>query len=197
MLIISKASAKPVWERACPANTGKAGAIHRVACFAGQARSHRGRITPESRGQVGEPDESVIAKRHERAQYIAHLPHVPRPGKVQQCLTCTGLQFDPLPLRFLTQQKVQQRALVTALTHCWQGHFQPVQPVIQVFAETPLRHPLQQVAVGRADNAHVHGLGLAANRHHLALFQYAQQARLQGQWHVTDLVQQQRAAIGL
>lgn len=28
-------------ERACPANTGEAGAIHRVAPFAGQARSHK------------------------------------------------------------------------------------------------------------------------------------------------------------
>ncbi|EJN32554.1 hypothetical protein PMI38_05030 [Pseudomonas sp. GM84] len=30
-----------LWERACPANTGEAGAIHRAAPFAGQARSHR------------------------------------------------------------------------------------------------------------------------------------------------------------
>ena len=30
-----------MWERACPTNTGEAGAILRAACFAGQARSHR------------------------------------------------------------------------------------------------------------------------------------------------------------
>ena len=30
-----------LWERACPANTGEAGAMHRGAFFAGQARSHR------------------------------------------------------------------------------------------------------------------------------------------------------------
>ncbi len=35
-------SARSLWERACPANTGEAGAMHRVAPFAGQARSHRG-----------------------------------------------------------------------------------------------------------------------------------------------------------
>jgi hypothetical protein len=32
--------AATLWERACPANTGEAGAMHRVAPFAGQARSH-------------------------------------------------------------------------------------------------------------------------------------------------------------
>ncbi|MGY4526945.1 hypothetical protein ACVWZT_003759 [Pseudomonas sp. TE21394] len=30
-----------LWERACPGNTGAAGAILRVACFAAQGRSHR------------------------------------------------------------------------------------------------------------------------------------------------------------
>jgi len=40
MHILEEPSALGMWERACPANTGCAGAIHRGVCFAGQARSH-------------------------------------------------------------------------------------------------------------------------------------------------------------
>ena len=51
--------------------------------------------------------------------------------------------------------------------------------------------------MGRADDAHVYRLRLATDRHHLALLQHAQQAGLQSQWHVANLVQQQGATIGL
>ena len=43
-IAVSLSRGKPppgLWERACPANTGAARAIHRSACFAGQARSYR------------------------------------------------------------------------------------------------------------------------------------------------------------
>ena len=38
---------------------------------------------------------------------------------------------------------------------------------------------------------------LAADRRHLALLQHAQQLGLQGEGHVADLVEEQRAAVGL
>jgi hypothetical protein len=55
-----------------------------------------------------------------------------------------------------------------------------------------------EVAVGGADQRHVDLLLVArAQRRHPALLQHAQQARLQGQRHVADLVEEQRAAVGL
>ncbi|MNM92377.1 hypothetical protein D3C81_1047090 [compost metagenome] len=148
-------------------------------------------------GEIREHDAGVFAKCHQRTQHVAHLPNVARPGEVEQCLPRPGLDIDRFSLRLLTQQKVQQLRLVTALAHRRQCHFQAIQPVIQVLAETALLHPFQQVTVGSADNAHVDRLRLATDRHHLALLQHAQQAGLQGQWHVANLVQQQGAAIGL
>ncbi len=47
------------------------------------------------------------------------------------------------------------------------------------------------------DDAHVNRLGLAANRHHLAILQHPQQTGLQGQGHVADFIEEQRAAVGL
>jgi hypothetical protein len=38
--------ARSLWERACPANTGGAGARHRVACFAGQASFYQTKDNP-------------------------------------------------------------------------------------------------------------------------------------------------------
>ncbi|EYT98481.1 hypothetical protein PA99_4379 [Pseudomonas aeruginosa PA99] len=51
--------------------------------------------------------------------------------------------------------------------------------------------------MGSADQAHVDILRLAAQRYHPALFQHPQQAGLQGQRHVADLVEEQGAAVSL
>jgi len=57
---------------------------------------------------------------------------------------------------------------------------------------------LAQIAVGRGNDAHV-GLDrrASANRRVFALLQHAQQTRLRLQRHVADLVEEQRAALGL
>jgi len=95
------------------------------------------------------------------------------------------------------QQEIQQPFLVTTLAHRWQRHLQAIEPVVQILTETALLHPLQQIPVGGTDDAHIHRLRLTANRHHLALFQHPQQAGLQRQWHIANLVQQQSTAVGL
>ena len=48
-----------------------------------------------------------------------------------------------------------------------------------------------------ADDPHVDRFRLAADRHHLPVFQHPQQTGLQRQRHVTDFIEKQRAAIGL
>ena len=68
----------------------------------------------------------------------------------------------------------------------------------QVFAEQALAHPLLEVLVGGGDHAHVRAQRLvAADAVELSVGQHAQQARLQVGRHVADLVQEQRAALGL
>src|SRR5262249_41273162 len=73
-----------------------------------------------------------------------------------------------------------------------------VQAVVQVFAELATRDHLAQVAVRSGDDVQVYlQRRLATEWDDLLLFQYAQQPSLQGQWHVADLIQEQRAAGGL
>ena len=62
----------------------------------------------------------------------------------------------------------------------------------------PSATQLLQVLVGRGDHAHVDADQFApADAEELALGQHAQQPRLQRQRHVADLVEEQRAAVGL
>ncbi len=77
------------------------------------------------------------------------------------------------------------------------GQRQHVQPVEQVFAELAGFRALQQIAIGRRDDAHVdlHRLA-AADRLDLALLQRAQQLHLRRQRQLADLVEKQRAAAG-
>ncbi len=73
-----------------------------------------------------------------------------------------------------------------------------VEAVQQVLAEAPLLHPPVEVLVRRGDHPHVDAdRHAAAHAVELALGQHSQQARLQRGAHVADLVEEQRAAVGL
>ena len=73
-----------------------------------------------------------------------------------------------------------------------------VEPVQQVLAEMPGLHARLEILVGRRDHPHVDlDRRLAADPVELAFGQHAQQPRLQRGRHVADLVEKQRAAIGL
>ena len=73
-----------------------------------------------------------------------------------------------------------------------------VEPVVEVLAELPLRDHLLEVAVGRRDDADVDVDRLvAADALELALLQEAQQLHLDGRRDLADLVEEQRAAVGL
>src|SRR5262245_11547320 len=75
---------------------------------------------------------------------------------------------------------------------------QHVKTVEQVLAEVALLHPVQELAVGSGDDANVdlHRLA-AADGLDRALLERAEQLHLRGQRQLADLVQKQRAAMGL
>src|SRR6185437_13150406 len=75
---------------------------------------------------------------------------------------------------------------------------QHMQAVEQVFAEMPALDAIEQPAIGCGDDADIdlHGLA-AADRLDGAFLQRAQQFYLCVQWQFRDLVEEQRAAVGL
>ena len=84
-----------------------------------------------------------------------------------------------------------------ALAQRWDADREHVQAVEQVLAEAFLADHAAQIAVGGRDHAHV-GLEhtLVADAPEARLLEHAQQAGLELERHVADLVQEQRAALG-
>ena len=77
-------------------------------------------------------------------------------------------------------------------------HANHVEAVEEILTETPILDQLFQVLVRRGDDAHVDlDRRDATDTIELAIGQHAQQAGLGLGGHVTDLIEEQRAAIGL
>ena len=75
-------------------------------------------------------------------------------------------------------------------------HF--AQAVVQVLAELLFRYEVLEILVGRCNDAHVdRNLLATANAFNDLVLEEAQQLGLQRQRHVADLIQEQRAAIGV
>ena len=101
-------------------------------------------------------------------------------------------------LDVLAHESVQQRLDVLgplAQRRHADGH--DVQSIEQVFAETPRLGFAGQVAVGRRHQPRVDVFRPPAHRLDLARLQRAQQLGLDGQRQLADLVDEQRAAVGL
>ena len=91
----------------------------------------------------------------------------------------------------------EQRDVVAPLRQGGAGHRDHVEPVEEVLAEAAGFDLGLEVAVGRGDQAEVRALRGAAERFVLALLQHAQQLHLHADRQLADLVEEQRAAVGL
>ena len=77
-------------------------------------------------------------------------------------------------------------------------HGEVLDAVEEIGTERALFHQLREISVGGAEQGEIDRLGLAAAQgRHLAFLQDSQQAGLQVEWHVADLVEKQDAAVRL
>src|SRR6185436_21086823 len=101
--------------------------------------------------------------------------------------------------RALLQEEARQRRDVfLALAQRRQAQADDVEAMEQVLAERARLDPLLEILVRRRDDANValHRV-VAADAIELAVGEDAQQPRLQVERHVADLVEEERAAVGL
>ena len=133
---------------------------------------------------------------HER---VLELAHVARPGVARHHLERVRRERERLAGRVLLEEVGgEQRQVIAAIAERRDLQHDDVEPVEQILAEPVLLHGRTEIDVGRGDHADVDGArGAPADRPHLALLEDAQQARLDGHRHVADLVEEQRAAVGL
>ena len=93
------------------------------------------------------------------------------------------------------QCRAQRWQVFPALPQRGDDDLDDVQAVIEILAEPARLYVGGQVAVGGADDAHIHGLLLGrAQGAHAALLDGAQQLRLHRQGQVANFIEKQRAA---
>ena len=135
-------------------------------------------------------------------EHVAQLPDIARPvvgGKRRH-----GFRADPgvglAHFPGMARQEVahQKRDVAGPLAQGGQGQGHHLQAIVEVLAELPLAHGGFQVAVGGRDDAHVHGNDLPpAQTLDVFFLQQPQQLGLDGHGHVADLVEKDRAVVGL
>ena len=146
-----------------------------------------------------------LARRHHREPVadVLELAHVA--GPVLRCEELRaprrrGACASTPSSRALFCEEVarEQRDVLAPLAQRRQPQPDHVEAVEEVLAEQPLPHARLEVLVRGGDHAHVRlDRRVAADAVELAVGQHAQQARLQVRRHVADLVEEQRAALGL
>ncbi|MNF80821.1 hypothetical protein D3C84_630740 [compost metagenome] len=142
--------------------------------------------------------------RHHRnpAAGVFQLAHVARPWQVLQVFLGFRLEQFRLHRQLLggaaEEMLGQGRNVFATIRQPWNVDADHVQAVEQVLSELARVHQGFQVLVGGGDDAHVHlDRYMAADPVELTIGQYAQQPGLRVGGHIADLVEKQRAAIGL
>ena len=134
--------------------------------------------------------------------HALELAHVARKAIVAELLQCAAGPLAGITVEeaagLLGEATGQQLDIVSAFTQGRQVDGEGRQTVVQVFTEAPLADHFRQILVGGGNDPHVHlARFVAAQRAHFAFLQYPQQLGLQRQGHVTDLVEEQGAAMGI
>ncbi len=141
----------------------------------------------------------VGSRQRDRARdHVAQLAHVARPVIALEPLE--RLAADLLgQLRrtgALEKHRDQSREIALALAQRRDVDLDDREPIVQIAAKAAARDLGEHVAMGRRDDADVELLGLAATeRDHLARLEHAQELGLETDRQITDLVEEQRAAI--
>src|SRR6185503_19310979 len=146
-------------------------------------------------------DRFLRIERRQPARQIFEFAHVARPAVPFQALLPGRIDVlggQAFALRLREEMADEVGNVLAALAQRRQPQRHDVQAEEQVFAEQALLDQQPQVLVRGGDDAHVAlDRRAAADGSVFALLQYAQQPRLRFHRHVADLVEKQRAALGL
>src|SRR5262245_46069500 len=161
------------------------------------------RLTPANRHRQTIHRQHVTNRLNDRvADHVLHFADVARPImclKQPQHLRCNRLHaLIQLPVAHPDEVIRQQWDVILAVTQRRKRDGHAVEPVEQVLAELAGRCEFIQTPVGRGNHSHVGGDGVApADAFKLLILKQAKHLRLRRGRHVADLVEENRAAVGL
>ena len=159
----------------------------------GDSGGHSGGCTVGGHGRDGRGQrcrgclaQALVAQGDVAVQEVFQLAHIARQGQALHMLQqgrAGRRHGQAVFLRHIGQQALAQQGQVfAALAQGGQLHVNDIQAVEQVLAKAPRLHIVGQVAVGGADDAHVHAFFLGGPQGtHAALLDGAQQLGLHGQ----------------
>ena len=102
------------------------------------------------------------------------------------------------PANLVDEMALEQGQIFLAILQRRHMDLHHGEPVVQILAETFFGDFRAQVAIGGGDHPHVHfARRERSHPQHFLVLQHAQKLGLGGQRHVADLVQEQRAAVGM
>ena len=143
----------------------------------------------------------VLGERQQPRHRVLELAHVARPRVGLERLDQRGLDLDgahAVAIGVRAHERVHERLdVLGALAQRRNADGNDVEPIEQVFAESTGLGLGGEIAVRRDDEADVDVLGAAADGLHLAGLDDAQDLRLHRQRQLADLVDEERALVGL
>ncbi len=135
------------------------------------------------------------------AHHVQQFPDIPRPGMVAQHLQSVGMQPRCLipPIRRPSQEAVSQVVQIfLPLAQRRQVDGLARQPIVEILSKGALLHKRRQLTPGGRQHTDVHLDRLAAaDARDDAVFQHAQEFRLELERHLADFVEENRAALGM
>ena len=151
--------------------------------------------------EVADIDQAALANRCRAENHVLQLPHVARPAIAEQRrVSSRGEAADrALNLRagLLHEVTRQQQNVLAAFTQRRHFDIEHVEAIEQVFAEQAFADHFLQIAVGRAEDAHVDlYFTITAHPTKAAVVEETQQFGLQVRRHLTDLIEKHRALVG-
>ena len=133
---------------------------------------------------------------------ILQLANVAGPAVAGEHRTEIGGELRPRDALLISkaghEQLRQRHNVLRAVAQRRQIQRQDVEAIVEIFAEKPFLHQLDQVFLRRADHPHidVHFM-ILANAAEGAVVEKAQQLGLHARRHLANFIQQHRAAVGL
>ena len=163
----------------------------------------RARRAPRRTGRSSSVDARALAEDDRALDRVLELAHVARPAVARRssARARVGEAVDALVVlaREAAKEVLGEDEHVGA-AHAQRRHLDvdDVEAVVEVLAEAPFAHLGREIAVGRGDEAHVDLDRLvAADALERPLLEDAQQLDLRRQRDLADLVEEERAAVGL
>ena len=131
---------------------------------------------------------------------VLELADVPRPPVRQELHGGIVGQLRPrdAETRGVGRQEMarEREEIERAVAEWSDGEGRDVEAVVEVLAETPLRHRMLQVRVRRRDEANVHrDRAPRPDAHDLPLLEHAEQLHLRLEREIADLVEEERPAV--